>query len=100
MQPSNLIPVFKPSNPDQVFYADQQQINDQPDKLIKVANKEAWLKANAPKAASKQAEAEPEPKAPAKPTKAELLKQAQDRGIPVTKKMTVEQLENALKEAA
>lgn len=95
---NNLIPVFKPSNPDKVLYADQRQINEQRGGLVKVSEKAAWLKANAgaPTQAQKASAAEPAEAAPAKPTKAELLKLAEEKGIPVTRKMTVAQLEAAL----
>lgn len=119
----NLIKVFKASNPDKPLYADQGQINANPEVLIKWDNRDAWLKSKAA-GGSKQAaakgkqspggnaggseaegEAETEPKtddadtkseAPPQKTKAELQAELDAKGIPYTKKMTVEQLESLL----
>lgn len=102
-QDPNLIKVFQPSNPDQPLYADQRQINAEPAALIKWSQREQWLASRKPAAKPKAAAAQPEPEAPAPAapkaagrTKAELLAEAAARGIAVTKRMTVAQLEAAL----
>jgi hypothetical protein len=109
---TNLIPVFKAGNPDKKLYADQAQINANPDKLIKWDRRETWLAEQA-KGASKQAagkgaaKVDPAPEAegddtesaaeaPAR-TKAELHALLDEKGIPYTQRMTVPQLEELLK---
>lgn len=114
----NLIKVFKASNPDKPLYADQGQINANPEVLIKWDNREAWLKGKAAggskQAAAKgkqshggnaggskaegEAETDAKDNAPDTPvrTKAELQAELDAKGIPYTKKMTVEQLESLL----
>lgn len=121
-QNPNLIKVFKPSAPDVPLYADQRQINDLPGTLIKWDQRDAWLAAHATKPGKGKPKAEAgagaEPPAEAgvanpaagtvipklaQPgsgrTRAELLAEAQAKGIAVTKRMTVAQLEAALSAA-
>lgn len=100
-----LIKVFKAGSPDKPLYADQKQINANPDKLIKWDRRDAWLasqakggKKGAAKVEPPEADAEGEPagEAPAR-TKAELHALLDEKGIAYTQRMTVPQLEELLK---
>lgn len=101
-----LIKVFKAGSPDKPLYADQKQINANPDKLIKWDRRDAWLASQAKggkKGAAKveqtpeaDGEGEPTGEAPAR-TKAELHALLDEKGIAYTQRMTVPQLEELLK---
>ncbi len=100
-----LIKVFKAGSPDKPLYADQKQINANPDKLIKWDRRDAWLASQAKggkKGGSKveppeaDGEGEPTGEAPAR-TKAELHALLDEKGIAYTQRMTVPQLEELLK---
>lgn len=103
-----LIKVFKAGSPDKPLYADQKQINANPDKLIKWDQRESWLaeQAKGGKKGAAKAEQAPEvegdgatsePAGTPARTKAELHALLDEKGIAYTQRMTVPQLEELLK---